>query len=151
VVADQSGQFAMIPPALPPGNHDLTLRVRQGDGRDVVSRRSVAVAVDPTPSAHAVATDALPRPSASGRADATVPAPPRLAAARATPDKPSPSSVVAPKLVTTTVSRGDSLWRISQRALGAGPRYVVIYHANMTRIRNPNLIYPGQVFVTPAR
>jgi nucleoid-associated protein YgaU len=143
----------MIPPALPPGNYDLTLRVRQGDGRDVVSGRSVAVAVDPTPSEHAVATDALPRPSATGRADATVPAPPRLAAAHATvtPDKPSPSSVVAPKLVRTTVSRGDSLWRISQRALGAGPRYVVIYHANMARIRNPNLIYPGQVFVTPAR
>ncbi|MBE7608056.1 LysM peptidoglycan-binding domain-containing protein, partial [Salmonella enterica subsp. enterica serovar 4:-:1,2] len=30
-------------------------------------------------------------------------------------------------------------------------RYAVIYRANSQQIRNPNLIYPGQVFVLPAR
>lgn len=50
-----------------------------------------------------------------------------------------------------TVSRGDSLWRISQRALGAGQRYAVIYRANKQQIRNPNLIYPGQVIVLPTK
>ena len=50
-----------------------------------------------------------------------------------------------------TVSRGDSLWRISQRALGAGQRYAVIYRANKQQIRNPNLIYPGQVIVLPTQ
>jgi nucleoid-associated protein YgaU len=47
------------------------------------------------------------------------------------------------------VSRGDSLWRISQRIYGKGYRYTVIYGANQTQIRNPNLIYPGQIFVLP--
>jgi nucleoid-associated protein YgaU len=65
------------------------------------------------------------------------------------PDKGSPSTVVVPKIATTTVSRGDSLWRISQLSYGAGTRYAVIYKANREQIRNPNLIYPGQVFVVP--
>ncbi|MBR0794259.1 LysM peptidoglycan-binding domain-containing protein [Bradyrhizobium jicamae] len=75
----------------------------------------------------------------------------QLAAATtpAASDVSSPSAVIVPKITTTTVSRGDSLWRISQRALGAGQRYAVIYKANKQQIRNPNLIYPGQVFVMP--
>ncbi|MGY3620283.1 peptidoglycan-binding protein [Bradyrhizobium sp. USDA 10063] len=47
IVADQSGQFAMIPRPLPPGNYDLTLRVKQPDGKETVSRQSVAVALEP--------------------------------------------------------------------------------------------------------
>ena len=54
-----------------------------------------------------------------------------------------PSTVVVPKIATTTVSRGDSLWRINQLTYGAGTRYAVIYKANRQQIRNPNLIYPG--------
>ena len=50
---------------------------------------------------------------------------------------------------TTTVARGDSLWRISQRVYGNGRRYIVIHRANEEQIRNPDLIYPGQVFVLP--
>jgi nucleoid-associated protein YgaU len=62
----------------------------------------------------------------------------------------TPPTVVVPKIETTTVSRGDSLWRISRLTYGAGARYAVIYGANRDQIRNPNLIYPGQVFVLPA-
>jgi len=47
------------------------------------------------------------------------------------------------------VQRGNSLWRIAQRAYGAGTRYVVIYSANPDQIRNPDKIYPGQVFKIP--
>ena len=78
---------------------------------------------------------------------------PQLAAARASvlPDEASPSVVVVPKITTTTVSRGDSLWRLSQLAYGAGTRYAVIYQANRKQIRNPDLIYPGQIFVLPTQ
>jgi nucleoid-associated protein YgaU len=77
---------------------------------------------------------------------------PQLASAEATvlPDG-SPSAVVVPKIATTTVSRGDSLWRISRLTYGAGTRYAVIYKANREQIRNPNLIHPGQIFVIPTR
>jgi hypothetical protein len=44
-VADQSGQFVMVPPPLPPGAYDLTLRSKQSDDKQATSERSVAVAI----------------------------------------------------------------------------------------------------------
>jgi nucleoid-associated protein YgaU len=262
-VADQSGQFVIVPPRLPSGTYDLTLRSRQPDGKQTTSKQNVTVALEPQatdrpvvalitpnkptimlsqpeaakPAAGAVVVAAVEiepggkfhvsgqaRPGAalrlylndsfitsvtaaadgrfavtinegvapgsyrvrvdeasssgSVRARAEVPfsvpdtmvtasvpaqatasrrsdsAAPQLAAAGAVvlPDGGSPSStVVVPKITTTTVSRGDSLWRLSQLSYGAGTRYAVIYKANREQIRNPNLIYPGQVFVVPAK
>ena len=49
-----------------------------------------------------------------------------------------------------TVKRGDCLWNIAKRFYGNGSKYTVIYNANRNKIRNPNLIYPGQVFWIPA-
>src|SRR5712672_4247033 len=266
VVADQSGQFVMVPPRLPSGTYDLTLRSKQPDGKQATSKQSVAVALEPkqtdrpvvalmTPDKPTVVLSqpAAPKPAAgavvveaveiepggkfhvSGRAGSgaavrlylndsfiapvtagadgrfaitinegvapgsyrvrldevesnsgavraraevpfnvpdtvvtgSVPAQataskrpdiaaaqqPQLAAAAVTvlPDGGSPSAVVVPKIATTTVSRGDSLWRISRLTYGAGTRYAVIYQANREQIRNPNLIHPGQIFVVPAR
>src|SRR5262245_52208503 len=45
VVADASGQFAMVPPRLPPGDSELTLRSRLPDGRFATSKESVVVAL----------------------------------------------------------------------------------------------------------
>ncbi|MGC5781091.1 LysM peptidoglycan-binding domain-containing protein [Methylobacterium komagatae] len=50
---------------------------------------------------------------------------------------------------TARIERGDSLWRISRRTYGEGERYTLIYDANKEQIRDPDLIYPGQVFVLP--
>jgi hypothetical protein len=47
------------------------------------------------------------------------------------------------------VQPGNSLWRIAQRTYGAGLRYTVIFEANREQIRDPDLIYPGQIFVVP--
>ncbi len=47
------------------------------------------------------------------------------------------------------VQPGDTLWRLAQNVYGAGPRYTVIYGANAGRIRDPDLIYPGQVLAIP--
>ncbi|MBA5779383.1 LysM peptidoglycan-binding domain-containing protein [Stappia sp. F7233] len=49
------------------------------------------------------------------------------------------------------IRRGDNLWTISRRLYGHGIRYTTIYQANQGQIRNPDLIYPGQVFVLPIR
>ncbi|MGF1659396.1 MAG: LysM peptidoglycan-binding domain-containing protein [Rubrimonas sp.] len=54
---------------------------------------------------------------------------------------PAPGQIV--------VQPGDSLWRIAHATYGRGVRYTVIYEANAGRIRNPDLIYPGQVFTLP--
>jgi nucleoid-associated protein YgaU len=260
-VADKSGQFVMVPPRLPSGTYDLTLRSKQADGSVATSRQHVTAALEPKstdrpvvalvtpdkptvvlsqpgapkPAAGAVVVGAVeiepggkfhvsgqarpgaalrlylndsfvtsvtagadgrfavtinegvapgsyrvrldeassagtvraraevpfnvPDTTASMSAQATTPkrpdaGGPQLAAAGATvlPEGGSPpSSVVVPKIATTTVSRGDSLWRLSQVTYGAGMRYAVIYKANRQQIRNPNRIYPGQVFVLPAQ
>lgn len=47
------------------------------------------------------------------------------------------------------VQPGNSLWRIARRLYGDGVQYTVIYQANRDQIRDPDLIYPGQVFAAP--
>ena len=48
------------------------------------------------------------------------------------------------------VESGNSLWRIARRTYGRGFRYTVIYAANKDQIKDPNLIWPGQVFSLPS-
>ncbi|HEY6981069.1 LysM peptidoglycan-binding domain-containing protein [Reyranella sp.] len=47
------------------------------------------------------------------------------------------------------VVRGDNLWNIARAHYGEGLRYTLIFNANKDQIRDPNLIYPGQVFSLP--
>lgn len=265
-IADQSGQFAMVPPRLPPGSYDLTLRSKQPDGKQALSKQSVAVELESGPNAPPIVAlmapdkptvvlsqPAAPKPmtgtvvvdtveiepggkfhvtgraspgatvrlylnesfvapvtaGADGRFAVTInkgvspgsyrvrvdeveatsgavrtraevpfnvpdtvvtaltpvpaasstqpdvaasPMPQSATATSAAPSEgSSPSTVVVPKITTTTVSRGDSLWRISRLTYGAGQRYAAIYRANRKQIRNPDLIYPGQIFVLPTR
>ena len=49
------------------------------------------------------------------------------------------------------VQKGNSLWRIARKTLGGGVFYTEIYNNNLTKIKNPNLIYPGQVFNIPIK
>ena len=50
---------------------------------------------------------------------------------------------------THTVQSGDTLWGIAKTYYGNGAQYTKIVAAN-PGIKNPNLIYPGQVFTIPA-
>ena len=50
---------------------------------------------------------------------------------------------------THTVVSGDCLWNIAKKYLGSGSRYTEIYDLNRDIIKNPNLIYPGQVLKLP--
>ena len=47
------------------------------------------------------------------------------------------------------VQPGNSLWRLARRNYGSGYSYTVIYQANKDQIKNPDLIYPGQIFSIP--
>jgi nucleoid-associated protein YgaU len=158
-VADPSGQFVMVPPRLPPGNYELTLRSKLPDGTLATSKKSVAVALDAMASSsgalqsHAEAPANVPATTGTNRLrqDVAVSQMPHATAAAALPDGGSSSAVVEPKIATTVVSRGDSLWRISRVTYGAGTRYAVVYKANRHRIKDPNRIYPGQIFILPAK
>ena len=61
----------------------------------------------------------------------------------------TPGAVFVPAIATARIIRGDNLWQISKRIYGRGERYTVIYDANQAQIRDPDLIYPGQIFVLP--
>lgn len=60
------------------------------------------------------------------------------------------TSVAKPSGQNYTVKRGDCLWNIAKRFYGNGAKYTTIYNANRSKIRNPNLIYPGQVLWIPS-
>lgn len=47
------------------------------------------------------------------------------------------------------IRRGDNLWTIARRVYGQGVKYTTIYEANTGQIRDPDRIYPGQVFALP--
>lgn len=101
---------------------------------------------------------ALPAAEAPAVAAAPAPAAPATeapaAVAAATPPSDVPE-VVSPKLEhadgAVIIRRNDTLWRISRRVYGHGVRYSTIYLANQDQIRDPNRIWPGQVFKVPEK
>jgi len=95
--------------------------------------------------------------------EATAPTEPEIAVAEAAPAEPAIEDNV-PTMVAVAIGdpetarfasgkaiirRGDNLWTIARRVYGAGIKYTTIYEANNGQIRNPNRIYPGQVFELP--
>ncbi|RMG19518.1 MAG: peptidoglycan-binding protein LysM [Bacteroidetes bacterium] len=48
-----------------------------------------------------------------------------------------------------TVARGDSLSKIAKKFYGNAMKYPVIFEANKPMLKDPNLIYPGQVLRIP--
>ena len=249
--ADASGQFVIIPPALAPGDHSLSLAASSDKGHPVTSstvpvsvpvqEAKVAAAAPtnpngPAPSALGMRTLATPAPAVGSRvaiqsveADAvgglvvkgsaepnatvrldlnqadlaeaktqsdgrwsltiqhgmspggyvlhadeighgdasviasadtpfdypeeTAPTSPTAPIAASTsaepPSAPSPADPVVASVQTKRVITGHTLWALSQSYYGDPTRYPAIVEANRAQIHNPNLIYPGEVFVVP--
>ncbi|MEG2050886.1 MAG: LysM peptidoglycan-binding domain-containing protein [Oscillospiraceae bacterium] len=76
-------------------------------------------------------------------------------------DSPTPRASFAPNRETVNspapktnaktykVVKGDCLWNIAKMFYGNGNQYNKIFNANRDKIKNPNLIYPGQVLTIP--
>lgn len=169
-MASKFGEFVIVPSRLSPGKYKLSLRSIDTERKQALSIQTVSVSLDqaaggaPKPTAIASTTPTPQQSVAAGPTDKTT-----FPDAR-TPDpvldrqhnqRPvantlpggagSSSALAARRPITTTVRRGDSLWRISRSTYGKGSRYPVIFGANRNQIRNPNLIYPGQIFVLPKK
>ncbi|MEN8832255.1 MAG: LysM peptidoglycan-binding domain-containing protein [Pacificibacter sp.] len=54
-----------------------------------------------------------------------------------------------PRMSSITVQPGNTLWGIASDTYGEGRLYARVFDANAAQIRDPDLIYPGQVFVLP--
>jgi LysM repeat protein len=110
-------------------------------------------APDPAPEAAPVAAEtpvpdtATPAPVPEvAAADAPAPAAEPVASAEVAP-APAPR----PAAQVITVQPGFTLWGIAQDMMGQGEMYVQVYEANKDQIRDPDLIYPGQVFTLPGQ
>jgi nucleoid-associated protein YgaU len=161
VTAGPDGHLAVtINEGVAPGKYRVRLDELASKSGAVRARAEVPLNV---PDRTATASISTPSPSSappqSAAPQSTAPpstatqAPQQLAASssNASADKTTRAAeVVVPKVTTMTVVRGDSLWRLSRNSLGSGERYALIYKANKQQIRNPNLIYPGQILVVPA-
>jgi len=53
------------------------------------------------------------------------------------------------RVEAVTVQPGSTLWAIARDHLGGGPLYVRVFELNKDQIRDPDMIYPGQVFEIP--
>ena len=64
--------------------------------------------------------------------------------------RPAESSP-APKVTAKSyaVAKGDTLWAIAKKYYGDGSKYTKIFEANKGVLKNPNVIYPGQVLALP--
>jgi nucleoid-associated protein YgaU len=143
-VADDAGQFVIVPPRLPSGNYELTLRSSQPDGKQATSKEKVVVAagdIEPSSGPYRSRVEDGVTTNVSKIVNATA----------VTQSEGNPSSAAVVPKTTHTIVSGDSLWRISRAAYGAGQRYAVIYRANHNRIRDPDHIYPGQTLVVPVK
>jgi nucleoid-associated protein YgaU len=61
----------------------------------------------------------------------------------------TPAEIAIPAGRRYVVKAGNSLWWIARRTYGEGTQFTLIYGANRDNIRDPNKIYPGQVFTLP--
>lgn len=133
---------------LAPGTHKVRVDMLGADGSQVVARSEVpllheeAVAVV-EPAKPADTTVAVTEPAKP--AEQAKPAQAQVAAAE--PAKPAAKPIKTGASVI--IRRGDNLWRVSRRMLGKGVRYTVIYEANKDQIKDPQLIFPGQVLKVP--
>ncbi|WP_027229816.1 LysM peptidoglycan-binding domain-containing protein [Phyllobacterium sp. UNC302MFCol5.2] len=119
------------------GDYIIRAEMMGRDGMTIIARAAVPFKREAGERVAAIA-DATPGDSATGAVpQGTDPAAQNSEA----PLKNVDGSVI--------IRRGDNLWRISRRTYGAGVRYTTIYLANKEQIRNPNKIFPGQVFTLP--
>ncbi|PSC02751.1 peptidoglycan-binding protein [Alsobacter soli] len=127
---DASGRFAMTPPRLPAGAHDLTLQVTLPDGTRQVSTQSVTVSVPDTPTGEVVValtapdkpTEILsrtPPANPAPNAPAGVNPPAKLASAAPAPGAGPRSRVL---LQTVEAEEGGKLFATGQAAAGASVR-----------------------------
>ena len=93
-------------------------------------------------------TNTEPKAELEPVAPAADPEPPQQTAAATQAEQP----VILPDKLRdgrVVIQPGNNLWRISQVLYGSGMKYTLLYQANKNQIRNPDMIFPGQIFMTP--
>ena len=120
--------------------------------RDLPAVAEAEAAADAQPASNAETAAAAQEPEAEGTAGTTAAsdAETDATAAADTVAVAEEATSAAPSLpVTITVQPGFTLWAIARENYGDGVMYVQVFEANRDKIKDPDLIYPGQVFTVP--
>ncbi len=131
---------------LPVGNYMIRADLLEADG-SVVARAAVPFEREPGEAIAAVAPQVEQQPAETPAPSADAPEQAAVAEGESSEVAAAPALQRVDRGVI--IRRGDSLWRISRRVYGRGVRYSTIYLANQDQIRNPDMIWPGQVFSVP--
>lgn len=136
-----------------PGLYRLRADEIGADGK-VVSRFETPFQREAPETLAAAMAPAAPVPAGGGLPMPVLPsAPPAMTTAEATPITlpalPQGPAPVVTEATVVTVQPGFTLWRIARENYGNGLLYVKVFQANRDQIRDPDLIYPGQVFTVP--
>lgn len=108
---------------------------------DAAPSTAQTTAQQPAPPAEVQMEVDMTPPAATADGSQTQPA--------ATTGGDAPAASAKPKEGRVVIQPGNNLWRISRVLYGSGTKFTTLYEANKDQIRNPNRIYPGQVFRTP--
>ena len=126
-----------------------TLRVDEVDAAGKVTSRYETPFKRETPETLAAASGAAAVAATASDAAAEAGTTVAASAAATATNATTPTVAAKPALVTVTVQPGFTLWGIAKRQMGHGILYVQVWNANKDKIRNPDMIYPGQVFALP--
>ena len=136
-------------PARPPTSTSPAQQVATGPASPAPRPPATAASAAPSLQTDLPKSNPAPLPARPGAGDAASPPATAIALAPAAAEVKQAGVAVVREIRAVTVARGDNLWKISRKVLGSGARYTQIYEANASQIRDPNRIFPGQIFVAP--
>ncbi|MDZ4095247.1 MAG: LysM peptidoglycan-binding domain-containing protein, partial [Paracoccaceae bacterium] len=139
--AAAAGTNAPAPAAVPEPTPDLVTEPATD-----TAPQAPQIAAAPEAAAPQLAPQLAPRVASVVQPELATPLPEAATASVAT-EALSQSAATGP--ITVTVQPGFTLWQIARENFGNGVMYVQVFEANRDKIRDPDLIYPGQVFTVP--
>ena len=134
--SDSTQQTAAVEPSAEPAKPETTQQ-------QVAAADPVAEPVKPADLIPATEDDAPPEEVAKPEPDSA------SVETAAVTSQTGQAETVTPVTGKVVIQPGNNLWQISRVIYGQGRQYTVIYDANKEQIRDPDRIYPGQIFETP--
>ncbi|WP_235829736.1 LysM peptidoglycan-binding domain-containing protein [Frigidibacter oleivorans] len=129
---------------------DVAQTVGQDSAQAVPAEVAAAApAASPAPVAAAPGAAAPALAPVAPAAVTAAPAAPGIASGAPAAETLAPAEADRLRFVQITVQPGFTLWGIATENYGDGFQYVRLFEANRSQIRDPDLIYPGQVFTVP--
>ena len=146
-VVTENGSFLLeAEEIVPAGRHKIRADSLDSETWELQSTTKVSLVHEPEPDQEVASATTSEQEATSEAAETSEPS------SQSQPAETEASGEGVKEVVAGTsviIRKGDSLWRVARRNYGQGIRYTTIFEANRDQIKNPRLIYPGQVLKVP--